>query len=640
MQFHHHGYVTGDPRVEPAAGVGVDRSEDLPDEIDVLVIGAGPAGMVTAAQLAQFPNVETRLIDSRPERLEVANADGIQARSVETFQAFGFANAVIDEAYRITEMAVWRPDEQRPENIVRASVPEDDPSGVSEFPHLILNQVRVQDHLVEFMRNSPARMQPNYGIQFDSVEDTGTGEYPLKVVVRYTAGEREGEQRTIRVKYIAGCDGAHSRVRKTIGRHMEGQQAAHAWGVIDALAVTDFPDIRTKCIIQSRSGGNILHIPREGGHLFRMYVDLGEVATEEASREVRKTTFEQTLAKANEILYPYTLDVRHVARATVYEVGHRLTDKFDDVDDPATQTPRVMITGDACHTHSAKAGQGMNVSLQDGFNLGWKLGHVVSGLAPVSLLNTYAEERREVAQNLIDFDREWARLMGTKGEDFDDPEELEKFYVKTWEFPAGFMTHYRPSMITGADTHQALANGFTVGKRFQSAPVVRVCDATPLQLGHLARADGRWRIYVFADAEHTELEAWARWLSESTRSPIMVHTPEGADANAVFDVKVIYPQTHDRIEVMDVPTVFKPQVGPFGLIDLNNVFAVDAKTDDIFDKRGIDRESGAVVVVRPDQYVGHVLPLSEPEALAAFFERNMLAQTRQPQESQSYGSIA
>lgn len=640
MQFHHHGYVTGDPRVEHAAGVGIDRPEDLPDEIDVLVIGAGPAGMITAAQLAQFPNVKTRLIDCRPERLKVANADGIQARSVETFQAFGFANAVIDEAYRITEMAVWRPDDKHPENIVRASVPQDDPSGISEFPHLILNQVRVQDHLVEFMGNSPARMQPNYGIEFVSMEDTGASDYPLKVVVRYTAGDREGEQRTIRVQYIAGCDGAHSHVRKGIGRHMEGKQAAHAWGVMDALAVTDFPDIRTKCIIQSKSGGNILHIPREGGHLFRMYVDLGEVVTEQASREVRKTTFEQTLAKANEILHPYSLDVRHVARSTVYEVGHRLTDKFDDVDDPAAQTPRVMITGDACHTHSAKAGQGMNVSLQDGFNLGWKLGHVVSGLSPASLLNTYSEERREVAKNLIDFDREWARLMGTKEEDFDDPEELEKFYVKTWEFPAGFMTEYRPSMITGQATHQELASGFPIGKRFHSAPVVRVGDATPLELGHLAHADGRWRIYAFADTEHTALEAWAKWLGESAQSPIKVHTPAGADANAIFDVKVIYPQTHDQIEVMDAPAVFKPLVGPFELVNLENVFAVDAKADDIFETRGINRKAGAVVVVRPDQYVAHALPLTEPEALAAFFERNMLRQTRQQQAQQSCGSIA
>lgn len=627
MQFHHHGYVSGDPKVEPAAGVGIDRSKELPDKIDVLVIGAGPAGMITAAQLAQFLNVETRLIDSRPERLAIANADGIQARSVETFQAFGFANAVMDEAYRITEMAVWRPDHDQPDHIVRASIPEDDPSGISEFPHLILNQVRVQDHLVDFMANSPARMQPNYGVEFLSMEDLGEGKYPLNVRVRYTAGECEGEERSLKVKYVVGCDGAHSRVRKAIGRKLEGKQAAHAWGVIDALGVTDFPDIRTKCIIQSKSGGNILHIPREGGHLFRMYVDLGEVPTQDDSQEVRKTTFEQTLAKANEIMYPYSLDVRHLVRFTVYEVGHRLTDKFDDVEDATLQSPRVMIAGDACHTHSAKAGQGMNVSLQDGFNLGWKLGHVASGLAPASILNTYSEERKEVARNLIDFDQKWSSLMGTRGEDFDDPEELEKFYVKTWEFPAGFMTEYHPSLITGEASYQDMASGFPIGKRFHSAPVVRVADATPVELGHLARADGRWRIYAFADESHQALQEWAHWVEHSAHSPIKVHTPEGVDASTVFDVKAIYPQTHDRIEVMAAPDVFKPLVGPFELVDLDNVFSVDAKTSDIFQKRGINRKTGVVVVVRPDQYVAHVLPLTEPDLLASFFKQCMNPQT-------------
>lgn len=163
MQFHHHGYVTHDPLIEPAAGIGLDRPEELPDEMDVLIVGTGPAGMITAAQLAQFPDVHTRIIERRPQRLEIGQADGIQARSVETFQAFGFANRLIDEAYRITEMCFWGPDPDNPENIVRQSRPADDPHGISEFPHLIVNQARIQDHFAAFMHNSPARMKPDYG---------------------------------------------------------------------------------------------------------------------------------------------------------------------------------------------------------------------------------------------------------------------------------------------------------------------------------------------------------------------------------------------------------------------------------------------------------------------------------------------
>src|SRR4051794_1472173 len=121
MQFHHHGYVSGDPRIQPAAGTGLDRSDELPAEVDVLIVGSGPAGMIAAAQLAQFPGIVTRIVERRPGRLEIGQADGIQARSVETFQAFGFANRIIEEAYRITEMCFWKPDPQHPENIIRAA---------------------------------------------------------------------------------------------------------------------------------------------------------------------------------------------------------------------------------------------------------------------------------------------------------------------------------------------------------------------------------------------------------------------------------------------------------------------------------------------------------------------------------------
>lgn len=199
MQFHHHGYVSGDPRVQPAAGVGLDRPEDLPDEVDVLIVGSGPAGMIAAAQLAQFPDITTRLVERRPGRLEVGQADGIQARSVETFQAFGFAARIIEEAYRITEMAFWKPDPARPENIVRAARTPDDPSGISEFPHLIVNQARVLDYFAESARNAPGRLEPDYGWE---VLDLHVDDDGVSVRLARTAEPEEGAERTVRARYV------------------------------------------------------------------------------------------------------------------------------------------------------------------------------------------------------------------------------------------------------------------------------------------------------------------------------------------------------------------------------------------------------------------------------------------------------
>ena len=195
MQFHHHGYVSGDPRIQTAAGVGLDRPAEVPDVVDVLIVGTGPAGMITAAQLSQFPGITTRVIDRRDGRLEIGQADGIQARSVETFQAFGFADRIIAEAYRITEMAFWKPDVDDPSRIVRASRAVDDATGISEFPHLLVNQARVLDYFAEVMAFSPTRLTPDYGLEFRSLE-IGEGEYPVTVTLLNATGDREGEERS------------------------------------------------------------------------------------------------------------------------------------------------------------------------------------------------------------------------------------------------------------------------------------------------------------------------------------------------------------------------------------------------------------------------------------------------------------
>ena len=656
MQFHHHGYVSTDPRVLPAAGTGLDRPDALPEQMDVLIVGSGPAGIVTHAQLAQFPGVVTRIVERRDGRLVLGQADGIQARSVETFQAFGFAPQIVQEAYQITETDFWTPDPRDPKRIVRSSVTPDDPQGISEFPHLIVNQARVIDYFAEYARRAPARGDVDYGYEFVDLERVDGDEYPVHVTLRRVTGHTgaginaagpaestaaDAETVVVRAKYVVGADGARSSVRRSIGGSLTGSASLHAWGVMDVLAATDFPDFRKKCIIHSEAG-SILHIPREGNHLARIYVDLGETDEQDGGR-VRDTPLEEVIARANAILHPYALDVRDVPWHSVYEVAHRMTDRFDDAHawgEP--RDPRVFLMGDACHTHSAKAGQGMNVSMQDGWNLGWKLGYVLEGRSSEALLETYSDERWVTSKNLIDFDREWSTLMAKKPEEFDSPSELEDFYVRTAEFPAGFMTQYAHPLLTGGAEHQDLATGFTLGKRFKSVMTTRVADAVPIHLGHHHRADGRYRVYAFADRDASALAAWAEWMTVDPASPILRFTPAGADLDSVFDVKAVYQQSHDEVDIAAAPKLFLPASGPFGLTDYEKIYAAraagaaltstggsvhHAAADDIFAERGISRD-GAVVVVRPDQYVAGVFPLDAGPAgagaLAEFLGRAFL----------------
>jgi phenol 2-monooxygenase len=284
----------------------------------------------------------------------------------------------------------------------------------------------------------------------------------------------------------------------------------------------------------------------------------------------------------------------------------------------------VFIAGDACHTHSPKAGQGMNVSMQDGFNLGWKLMSVLRKRCVPRLLHSYSAERQAIAKQLIDFDREWAALLASST-GF-DAAETQRYFVRHGRYTAGTAAHYSPSILTGEAIHQHLAEGLTIGMRFHSAPVIRLADAKPVHLGHVVKADGRWRIFAFAGAEdpaapNSGIQALCDFLAEAQNSPVRKYTARGEDIDTVIDVRAVFQQDHRALAVEAMPSLLLPRKGRYGLCDYEKMFCADAKSGhDIFTLRGIDRERGCMVVVRPDQYVAHVLPLDGHAQLAAFFD--------------------
>ncbi len=155
--------------------------------------------------------------------------------------------------------------------------------------------------------------------------------------------------------------------------------------------------------------------------------------------------------------------------------------------------------------------------------------------------------------------------------------------------------------------------------------MVRITDARPLQLGHAGKADGRWRLYAFAGAnDHLDAQAGVRalcsFLEESPDSPVRRYTRPGQDSDAVFDLRAIFQQGHRELAIESMPALLLPRKGRHGLRDYEKVFCPQPRNGpDIFDLRGIDRSQGALVVVRPDQYVAHVLPLGAHQALAEFF---------------------
>ena len=627
MQYHVNGFNPGDPDVLPATGCHRSAGDPLPERVDVLIAGAGPAGLCLAAQLARVPQIRTMLVEPKLGPMEKGQADGISVRSMEMFQAFGFSEKIMRESVWINETTFWAPGADAP--LTRMARVQDVPDGISEMPHVLINQARVHDMFLDIMRHSPTRLEPDYGLKVVNLAiDHAAAEYPLTVTLEHTVPGQEGQTTAVRANYVIGCDGARSNVRGTIGGRLHGDAAHQAWGVMDVLAVTDFPDWRMKSFVRSQDAGTLMVLPREGGHLVRLYVELDRLGEHERAAD-RGMGTQDIIAKARRIFRPFQLDVKEVVWWSIYEIGHRLTDKFDDVpaDQLATRAPRVMLAGDACHTHSPKAGQGMNVSMGDTFNLGWKLISVLTGRADPALLHSYSSERRAAAKGLVEFDHKWARVVGTRAED-DAPDGLPRVaceFVNNLPFTCGLTIQYERSALTGAPTHQHLATGFDIGKRFHSAPVIRLADAKPMHLGHCIEADARFRLFIFAPKDDAggpsgSVAALCDWLEHDPTSPVRRHTAPSEDVDAVIDTRAVFQHGFRALDFGPMPTLLRPHVGRYGLCDYEKVFCADLKRgEDIFAMRGIDRAAGCVVIVRPDQYVGHILPLHARDDMTAYF---------------------
>ena len=614
MQYHLNGFRSGDPDLAPA----LDAPAGAGDAVDVLIVGCGPAGLTLAAQLSAFADITTRITERKPGPLEMGQADGIACRSVEMFQAFGFADKVIREGYWVNEVAFWRPAADGA-GLMRADRIADVEPDLSEMSHVILSQARVHDFYLEVMRKSPHRLTPDYNRELVALTVYEGQDYP--VTATFACLDRPGATEVIRARHVVGCDGARSTVRQQMGLTLDGGSARQLWGVMDVLAITDFPDIRLKAAVQSAADGSLLIIPREGGYMVRMYIELAALQGDERAAD-RQLTAEALIARARAILSPYLLEVAEVVWWSAYEIGQRVCARFDDVPPEARgqRRPRIFIAGDACHTHSPKAGQGMNVSMADAFNLGWKLAAVLRGQAQPALLDTYTAERQAKAQELIDFDRDMARLFSAKPRDAAEAAQFQQYFRKHGRYTAGVETRYDASIITGGAAHQDLARGYPVGMRFHSAPVVRLADARPLHLGHVMVADGRWRLIAFAPAGDDgapggPVARLCDRLGAGAEAILSRHTPRGADGDSVIDLRVVFQIPHRDMRLGALPPLLLPRKGRLGLIDYEKVFCPDPAGPDIFDLRGIDRERGALLVVRPDQFVAHVLPLADHAAL-------------------------
>ena len=339
---------------------------------------------------------------------------------------------------------------------------------------------------------------------------------------------------------------------------MIGDISDSIWDVMDSIPRTDFPDIR-KLAMMHNEGGVVLHIPREGDKMNRFYTELprGAVAKEVKLEDLQATT--------RRIFHPFQIDFAETIWWSAYAIGQRLADNF-------TKANRVFLTGDACHTHSPTGGQGLNPSLQDGYNNGWKLASILKGQTGPEILDTYMIERQRVAENLIEWDKAWVKQMTAKGKDEGGVLDANKkvpfseVWLKARPFMAGPTVTYGESAITRAkDSTPFVAEYLKVGIRFPSAKMV---DAHEMQLARALPSDGHWRIVVFAgdirqDAASRRLDQVGEHLF-SNGGPIEKYTIPGSDIDSFIEVLVVLSGDRLKIEQEQIPHYFQPVTGKWG----------------------------------------------------------------------------
>ncbi|PWY76084.1 hypothetical protein BO94DRAFT_577875 [Aspergillus sclerotioniger CBS 115572] len=445
----------------------------------VVVVGAGPSGLMLASNLLRY-GTPVILLDDRPSRTTTGKADGLQPKTIETLKQLRLADELLRNGAKVYDISFW---DSTPTHPLRRSGRQlhypDHLVGASDPYILLAHQGMLEDVLIGDIEARGGRVQRSSAFVGVKKIPSGEGKGDKLEVVYEDVSTRT--EKIIHAGYLVGCDGARSKVRDFIpDAKLEGEMTNASWGVLDGVIDTDFPDLWSKVAVRSHTAGSILWIPRERG-MTRLYVELSSTDGEKVDRA--KATTEYVIARAREAMSPFRLEWKSIEWFGNYVVGQRVARNFSDPDN------QIFIAGDAGHCHSALAAQGANTSMHDSFNLAWKLNLVSRGLAHPSLLSSYGDERRKIANDLISFDAEHVAAF-EKGE-----AALARNFDENIRFISGVGAEYTPGLLTRGKVTGG--GGVKPGSLMPPANVTRYIDANPVDVQLDVPMLGQFRVYLF-----------------------------------------------------------------------------------------------------------------------------------------------
>ncbi|KAB8261465.1 hypothetical protein BDV32DRAFT_137326 [Aspergillus pseudonomiae] len=509
------------------------------DKVDVLIIGACPAGLTAANCFNGGKSPRVRVIDKKSGTIQRGKADGLKSISLEVLDTLGIGDAIRSESHRVEEITLWEPDSQG--GLIRYMTVPDRVPELQKPREVTLDQGRIEHHIVAALHRhgnvevSWKKRPIDLRVNIEAVEEPLA--YPVTVVIRDVDDDIVPPE-IIQARYL----------------------------IAYTVPKTDFPDIRKVCVIRSAQG-TVMAIPREG-KLVRLYVGMDGTGLDVAGGlDVRAFTVDHVIDSARSIISPYMFEAGHVAWWSAYQVSQRVAEEFSRYD-------RVFLAGDAVR-------QGTNTGIQDAYNIGRELRFYLEQRCSPSLLSTYVHERRPIAQQLINFGREYLQIMATPNL---DPDSFLSAFLLAMKFTTGIRIQYPRSLIVRPPSQvgetTAVATGLSPGMRLPDFQIVNQADGIPTAVHHWFVMTGKFRLLIFAGSISKghilrRLSAFGQWLATDQ---------DGWDYWRVYADDESY---HDGC-------------------------------GEVYKRCGIDREDSRVVIVRPDGYISLICELERADQISLF----------------------
>ncbi|KAJ7116477.1 FAD binding domain-containing protein [Mycena epipterygia] len=570
-----------------------------PLRTDAVIVGGGPIGTLIAYQLARFGcNPYLMEQDDKKSMPCYGRATTMWPRTIEMLDQVDLAERLMQIGV-VTRNALHFRDGRRSTGGLMFGSRMDKLGDTFYKFSLHVRQRLTEEKFSEALEENAVQQYMRRRVEGFTIDEDCEDGYPVTVRARDLDTDEVFEVKT---KYLIGADGGKSTVRSLAGIPFNGERTTHRWIRMDARVKTNMPNPRCLNSIDSKSHGQILWCPIDSG-LVRIGYVFSQALLEKYGG-VEGVTQEVAVKEAIQALQPFEVEFLEVDWFTIYGIGQAIAETFCTQD-------RVFLAGDACHTHSSGSAQGLNTGVHDAVNLSWKLALNILNLGKKSLIESYNQERKPSVQQVIDNDKVISTLIsGQYPPRFEGRKEHPRDLLTEWYtdvnvqlFTLGLAISYPTNLLNSTRSDPSAAT-IVPGERGPDVYLSTIGTGDPIRLHQVLKNDAKYHIVVFAgNPAVTRVGLAALHMALDAPTSFSHAFP----ARRVFRfVTIAAASGNGAADVLGVPGFGGGRV----------FWDTEGRAHGMY---GVDEARGAVVVFRPDGWIGCVVALEKVQELSAYF---------------------